>query len=170
VKLTITIGTHLSSSGARMQGLPSTAKSDVYSRKLRSLPPYLVNYVFSWCYSSAWRFNPSDVFRRPRTLWFASAYLTPYSLKSTDDHGYFLIRRGSKWGTVKLLEPTNLEALQFATREVEGSSMFEYRYDKSECKVNTHSKRRSVSEKGRSRANVFANQMNRKVQHVRLRG
>jgi hypothetical protein len=82
MKLTITIGTHLSYSGARMQGLPSTAKSDVYSRKLRSLL-YLANYVFSWCYSSAWRFNPSDVFSRPRMLQSASAYPTPYSLGST---------------------------------------------------------------------------------------
>jgi hypothetical protein len=48
-------------------------------------------------------------------------------------------RKGSKRGTVKLLEPTNLEALQFAPREVKGPSMFEDRHDKSERKVDTHS-------------------------------
>lgn len=40
-------------------------------------------------------------------------------------------------GDGKFLEPTNLEALQFAPREVKGPSMFEYRHDKSERKVDT---------------------------------
>ena len=45
---------------------------------------------------------------------------------------------GLEVGPVKLLEPTNLEALQFAPREMKGPSMFEYRHDKSEHKVDTH--------------------------------
>lgn len=45
--------------------------------------PYLVNYVFAWHYSGARRFSLSGVFGRLRTLQFAFAYSTPYSLRST---------------------------------------------------------------------------------------
>lgn len=37
------------------------------------------------------------------------------------------------------MEPTNLEALQFATREMEGPIMSELSHDKSEYKVDTNS-------------------------------
>jgi hypothetical protein len=80
--------------------------------------PYLVNYVLTWRYSGAWRFNPSDAFGRPRTLQVASAYPTPYSLRSIRRSWILSDSERLEMGTAKLLEPTNFEALQFAPREV----------------------------------------------------
>jgi hypothetical protein len=82
VKLIVTIGRHLPSSGARMQAAVNGGKRLLLG-EAPFITPYLVNYVFAWRYSGAWRFSPSDVYDRPRTLPFAYAYPTPYSLRST---------------------------------------------------------------------------------------
>jgi hypothetical protein len=110
------------------------ARSDFCSRKLGSLPGL-------WSIMSSHGATlvhcgliPVDMFGRPRTLQFASAYSQRKAIMDTLRFG-----RGSTLWTVKLAELTNVEALQFATQEVEGLVTSELRYDKSECKVNTPS-------------------------------
>jgi hypothetical protein len=101
------------------------AKAGVNGEKLFLLTealffaPYLVNYVF------AWRFNPSDVVWQTKNIAVCICVPTPYSLRSTRRSWILSDSEGLDMEDSKSLEPTNLEALQFATQEVEGPSMFE---------------------------------------------